>query len=115
VGNLTQQQVDEDVAELDAGIGPHWLPIPEYMRDGLRRWILYGIPPGDFLCAVLQNDLREACARADDTNRHLLFNYMAFLYNHAPQGSWGGPISFQSWSKIGGLKKYQPLAESHDA
>ena len=35
------------------------------MIGGLERWIDHHIEPGDFLCAVLENDLKEACGRAD--------------------------------------------------
>jgi hypothetical protein len=63
--------------------------IPEYMHGGIIRFYENGIPPGGFLIAVIDNDLREACARADDTNRHRLFEYMAWFYNSAPSGTWG--------------------------
>ncbi|MBB6228318.1 flagellar motor switch protein FliG [Polymorphobacter multimanifer] len=40
--------------------------IPERLRGGLVRYIVKGIPTGHFLQAVISNDLREACARADE-------------------------------------------------
>jgi len=45
------------------------------------------IPPtglGHFLTAVIQNDLVEACGRADSTNRLVLPLYATFLYNCVP-------------------------------
>ncbi len=65
--------------------------IPESMHGGIIRYYERGIPPGDFLQAVINNDLREACGRADDVNKHLLFNYMMWFYNNAPGGTWGYP------------------------
>ena len=59
------------------------------MHGGIIRYYERGIPPGDFLCAVINNDLREACGRADDVNKNRLFNYMMWFYNNAPMGSWG--------------------------
>lgn len=73
--------------------------IPEYMVSGLVRWFVSHTKPGDFLCAVLQNDLRRACERADDTNAPILMNYMRFLYNYAPSGCWGSQDAFDSWRR----------------
>ena len=63
--------------------------IPDYMHSWIIRFYENGVPPGEFLTAVIDNDLRAACASADDTNRHLLFNYMMWFHNHAPAGTWG--------------------------
>jgi hypothetical protein len=71
--------------------------IPGYMREGLRNYIENHQPPGHFLRAILENDLREACIRADDTNRHLLWNYVNFLYNEAPVACWGSPQIVKEW------------------
>ena len=80
-----------------------WSIIPERMIDGLKRYIERGIAPGHFLTAVLTNDLREACRRADDENQRLIFEYIKFLYNYAPAGCWGSPQQFAAWIKQGGL------------
>lgn len=82
-----------------------WSLIPPHMIGGLRRYIEDGIPPGSFLTAVLSNDLRGACERADDENRHCLFDYVSFLYNHAPTGSWGSKENFGAWCDLGGLNR----------
>lgn len=71
--------------------------IPQYMHHVIINWIEYGTPPGSFLTAVLCNDLREACGRADDTNRHLLFEYVSWLYNNAPADCWGSEENFNIW------------------
>ena len=72
--------------------------IPQHMHGGLVRWIVAGIQPGDFLCAVIQNDMMEALGRADETNRPNLHNYGMFLYNYAPGGSFGSVENFANWS-----------------
>lgn len=71
--------------------------IPNYMVGGIMRWVEEGIPPGDFLMAVIENDLKEACGRADDTNRQLLWNYCNFFYNYAPSQCWGSPEKAKAW------------------
>ena len=75
----------------------NWGRIPERMRGGITRYIEHGIPPGDFLTAVICNDLREACARADDENRYLLWDYVRFFYNYTPTGCWGSPEKMKVW------------------
>ena len=77
--------------------------IPDRMMDGIERWILYGIKPGNFLTAVIENDLKTACERADDENLRNLPAYVAFFYNSAPAACWGSPERVNEWSK-------QPLA-----
>ena len=71
--------------------------IPAYMHDGLIFYYENGIPPGSFLTAVINNDLKEACTRADDINRHCLFNYIMWFYNEAPAGSWGYAGAVDKW------------------
>ena len=85
------------------GREPDWSLLPERMHGGARRYIENGIPPGDFLTAVICNDLREACGRADDENRRLLFEYVKFFYCHAPRDCWGSPESYKAWVQHGGL------------
>ena len=73
--------------------------IPQRMHDGIVRYITHRIAPGHFLSAVIQNDLKQACSRADDENRHLLWEYVVFFYNHAPMGCWGSVQKFDDWLK----------------
>lgn len=65
--------------------------------DGIKNYYEFGIPPGDFLTAVICNDLREACARADHVNRHLLFEIIQWFYWEAPAGTWGSKEVFAKW------------------
>jgi hypothetical protein len=76
-----------------------WGSIPRYMRGGVTRYIEFHIPPGNFLTAVISNDLKEACARADETNQRLLFDYVQFFWNQAPSACWGSPAKMAEWLK----------------
>ena len=80
--------------------------IPEHMHEGLIEWILNGRPVGNFLTAILENDLREACARADEKNKYRLFNYIQFLHNNAPMGCWGSPELTEEWARHQGLLNF---------
>lgn len=71
--------------------------IPEHMQLALRRYVLEGIKPGDFLTATICNDLRAAVFRADDTNYPLLKLYLQWLFNVAPGNCWGSPEKMETW------------------
>ena len=71
--------------------------LPAGLRGGMERYIEHGVPPGHFLTAVLTNDLRGACERADDVNRHLLWEIVGWLYNEAPAPCWGSPTKVSTW------------------
>ena len=73
------------------------LSLPNYMRDGVRRYFLQGIPPGGFFLAVLENDLIGALGHADRINQNSLPVYGEFLYNYVPASSWGSPEKVQDW------------------
>ena len=71
--------------------------IPTHMRKALIEWIVMAVPPGNFLSAVLKNDLTEAVGRADDINIDALPRYIKYLYNKAPSQCWGSLERFSSW------------------
>ena len=71
--------------------------IPTYMRQGLYNYIHCHFPCGNFLRAVLKNDLAAAVCRADDNNLHSLPAYISFLYNHAPSTCWGSTEKYENW------------------
>lgn len=75
--------------------------VPEGLHGGLVRWLHDGVPPGDFLRAVLENDLKGACERADLHNRGRLFDIVDFLYNWAPGAAWGSPEKVAAWAEQG--------------
>ncbi len=78
----------------------HSAGIPRYMHEGIIEYVENGRPMGSFLTAVFNNDLVTACRHADDTNRHLLFNYVSWLHDHAPVGCYGSPDSTEKWPKL---------------
>jgi len=69
----------------------------EHVRGGLERYFEKAIPPGHFLTAVLENDLREAVGRADDISIEILPDIIRWLYNYAPARSWGRPATVSVW------------------
>jgi hypothetical protein len=85
----------------------HGFTIPEHMMAGLLRYIEHGVYPGDFLTAVLENDLKEAVGRADDANLQCLPAYVGYLYNEAPGLCWGTPERVRNW--VGTKRVPEPL------
>lgn len=77
--------------------------IPARMMKPLRDFVEKGRLPGDFLQAVISNDLTEAVARADSENVRLLPAYVGFLYNQAPGGCWGSRDRMMAW-----VEKHMP-------
>lgn len=73
------------------------LNIPKYMHGGLIRWVMDGIKPGNFLCAVISNDLRRAIEKADDANIGLLANYVRWFYHYTPWDCWGSSEELKNW------------------
>lgn len=71
--------------------------IPERMMAALHCYLREHQPVGDFLTAVLRNDLKEACVRADDENIKIIPIYVAYLYNEAPSSSWGSSEKHRAW------------------
>lgn len=69
----------------------------EHLIPSLRRYADHHIPPGGFLQAVLSNDLKDACARADSQNRELLFEIVGYCYNEIPSACWGSPEAVKEW------------------
>lgn len=58
--------------------------VPRHLRDGLVRYIVDGIRPGSFLCAVLANDLLSAVSLGDPESLAGLKPLMLFIVNEAP-------------------------------
>ena len=74
--------------------------IPPHMMAALRRYLDKHSPVGDFLTAVLRNDLQGACDLADDTNIEIIPVYCAYLYNEAPGQSWGSVENHRAWLAV---------------
>ena len=71
--------------------------VPEHTIDGLVDYIENGIPTGDFLYAVLTNNLMEAFGRADEKNSKKLQEICSFIYNYAPIGCHGSKEKVANW------------------
>ena len=54
---------------------------------------------GDFLTAVITNDLKNAVTYADDMNRLLLSEIVKWCYNNIPAPCWGSMEIAKKWQQ----------------
>lgn len=71
--------------------------ISDVVIESLDLYVKQGIPTGDFLKAVLSNDLMEAVGRADHWNQKTLVNICGYIYNELPKDCWGSPARVANW------------------
>jgi hypothetical protein len=63
--------------------------IPSHTKAALDRYVNERIIPGDFLFAVLSNDLFNAIERADRVNSAAMREIVEYIYNEIPSDAWG--------------------------
>jgi hypothetical protein len=80
-----------------------WGDVPERMRPGIVRYVEHGTPPGNFLQAILKNDLVDAARRADDENAEILPSYALLMLRSLPAACWGSRADYDAWIARGGL------------
>jgi len=78
--------------------------LPEYIQGTTQRYIEHGVPPGDFLTAVICNKLRQSLMYANDTNTRRLFDIVNFFYNEAPGHCWGSVKDMNTWIEHKGME-----------
>lgn len=76
--------------------------IPERMMPGIKRYVEHGVIPGDFLQAIICNNLKEAFRAADDENFENIAAYVGYFYNEVPSNAWGSLAEMIKWSDAGG-------------
>jgi hypothetical protein len=73
--------------------------LPFGLRDGMRNYLMYGVIPGAFLEAVLENDLVNATGYADGENKRHLCEIVQWCINEIPVVSWGSEDRVRTWVK----------------
>lgn len=84
--------------------------------ESLWRYAVYGIEAGGFLNAVLENNLKEAFARADDDNARAMKTIVMYVYMKMPSNCWGSITKVESWITSHAILRKQPHEETaHDS
>ena len=104
--------MSEDIikSRLEEGISCYRGKIPESTLEGIRDHVLWGLPAGGFLTAVLTNDLFEATGRADTRNRAALMDICGFVYSYCPGACWGSYEKVDRWA----AERRQAIGRSPD-
>lgn len=71
--------------------------VPEHLQDGIKRYLIDRIQPGSCLQAVLENDLRDAVLRADETTLLALPSIVKYLFAEAPKEAYGEKGVVSKW------------------
>lgn len=66
-------------------------------KKAIDKYVADGTPVGDFVRAVLENDLRGAVCHADEQNLRDLAEIVKHVYNNIPSGCWGSPEKVSAW------------------
>lgn len=74
--------------------------IPPHMIVALKTYIFEGAHLGNFLTALLCNDLMETMGRADDTNIMVVPWYCGILYNYMPRIMRGDREAINAWIEL---------------
>ena len=80
-----------------------------YMLSGMQRYVEHGIPPGEFLLAVLENNLQKAVAYVDATNAENIVEWARYCYNELPMQIWGSPAKVKAHIEACALKREAEL------
>ena len=93
---ITNEQLLE---MLDTGLqSDDYEDLPTRMLPGLYGYVIHGIPPGDFLTAVITNDLVGAIVLADDQNLSMLPIWVKFFCSCVePTGASGSLAKMNRW------------------
>lgn len=71
--------------------------IPDRTLQTIKDYINHGWEPGDFVRAVLENNLALSFGRADEENREALFEIVKFVWNEIDSLCWGSPELVNAW------------------
>ena len=71
--------------------------VPERIKESLHRYVIYGIMPGGFLSAVLENNLMAAVHLASGDCREGFFEIASYIWNELPLVCHGSADKVRAW------------------
>ncbi len=81
--------------------------IPQRVLKSINQYVWYGRPTGDFVYAVLCNNLQEAVARADASSLATLKDICTYVYNAVPSVCHGSPEAVKAHIEKGRILNEQ--------
>ena len=79
--------------------GSDYKDVPPHLLDALDAFGREARPVGDFLTAVLENDLCKTFAHADTENRPHIGALIKYVYNQLPGECWGSKEKVVAWER----------------
>jgi hypothetical protein len=98
------------VSELVAAVESNRIPALTALT--LADFLVDGMPTGDYLRAVLSNDLMGAFNRADDENTAALPEVVKWCRWHLPSGAWGSGAKVDAWESAAGYRGTVGLSDA---
>jgi len=77
-----------------------WGKIPEHLRGGLARYLIFGVRTGSALQAFLENDLIDFIQRSSDATIAGMRPMAQFFYNYGPRGCYGRAGVTENWRSL---------------
>ena len=88
--------------------------VPKRIAEALEHWVKEATLPGQFLQAVLRNDLLDAIGRADDECLATFKAIILWLCNVAPSTCWGSPQAVEYWLTVNDRKRERVAAQIYE-
>ena len=97
--------------DIDESVRRH---VPPHMINTVLDYVMSGVPPGDFVNAVMSDSLSGAAARADHINVRQMGAWGNLLFV-LPPDCWGSTAKVAAWIRVGGYNQVnQQQGASHE-
>lgn len=85
--------------------GNHTIQLNHSLVECVVDYINYGMEPGHFVRACLENNLRQALFRADLESLSSIPAFYAWIYNRVPSCCHGSRDAVDKWVESGGIAR----------
>ncbi len=85
--------------------------IPEHIKKDIDRHVKEGTNVGEFVYAVLCNNLKQAIFTGTFSARANLFDIVFYLHEHCPPECWGSSDKVRIWIEQKESKPKMPESE----
>ena len=76
--------------------------IPPLVKKAIDNHVLHGHACGNFVTAVLENNLSQAIGYADENSLASIKDIVSYCYNQIPGPCWGSKKAVKEWREKGG-------------
>ncbi|MCK9435013.1 MAG: hypothetical protein M0R32_09400 [Candidatus Cloacimonetes bacterium] len=80
-----------------AELKKHYGKIPPHMLEDLNRYATDHVLSGNFLYALLSNDLSKSFSYADSETMNAMYDYVQYVFNYLPLQCWGSKEKVDDW------------------